>query len=80
MEKIQFVDQQENEFYIETCHEFKKHCGYSGLEIDRIRNAIENVLVHYSGKSLRDRLHVAGLCCVFSWFQCANFVLIVGVT
>lgn len=75
-EKIKSDDIEKNNFYVEMYHEFKKLMGYSDLEIDQKRRALENVLISDSLNEHRQRLSNAGFEKTDVWFKCFNFVSI----
>jgi tRNA (cmo5U34)-methyltransferase len=77
-EKLHFDDQQLDELFIEMHHEFKRHNGYSALEISQKRTALENVLLPESLATHKTRLNSAGFSCVDVWFQCFNFASMVA--
>ncbi|MDX8409610.1 MAG: carboxy-S-adenosyl-L-methionine synthase CmoA [Mariprofundales bacterium] len=52
---------------------FKRHQGYSELEISRKREALEDVLVPDSLEQHHHRLNLAGFSRTMTWFQCFNF-------
>lgn len=57
----------------ELYYRFKRLNGYSSLEIQQKREALEKVLFAESPHSLKQRLHDAGFSVVSSWFQCLQF-------
>lgn len=54
-------------------YDFKKHNGYSELEISQKRQALENVLIPETLETHLERLEQAGFEQSMSWFQCLNF-------
>ena len=54
-------------------YDFKKHNGYSELEISRKRQALEKVLIPETEQSHLQRLETAGFSHASTWFQCLNF-------
>jgi tRNA (cmo5U34)-methyltransferase len=77
-EKIRFDDELEQNALTELHHQFKKHQGYSELEIAQKRTAIENVLVPESIATHRQRLLDAGFSRVIIALQCFNFVAFIA--
>ncbi|AQT69732.1 tRNA (cmo5U34)-methyltransferase [Anaerohalosphaera lusitana] len=73
-EKIKFENTQEQEFFTDIYHDFKRLQGYSDLEISQKRKALENVLVPDSTETHLQRLKNAGFSRIHQWFQCVNFV------
>ena len=60
-------------------HEFKRHQGYSELEIAQKRSAIENVLIPESLQTHRQRLLAAGFQQVTVALQSLNFVSLLAI-
>lgn len=77
-EKIAAPDPESDAFLTELHHDFKRRNGYSDLEISRKRAALERVLLPESLDRHRARLADAGFDRVEPWFQCFNFVSLVG--
>lgn len=73
-EKLQFTDAEEQQRLTDLHHQFKKHQGYSDLEIAQKRSAIENVLLPETLEAHRQRLEQAGFGKVMVAMQCFNFV------
>ena len=73
-EKICFDDDKRQLRLTELHHQFKKHQGYSDLEIAQKRSAIENVLIPQSIEQHKQRLLNAGFSQVVIGLQCLNFV------
>lgn len=65
--------------YIERYHEFKRRNGYSGTEIARKREALENVLVPYRDSENRAVLAEAGFEPVDQIFRWYNFAVYLAV-
>lgn len=78
-EKIISHDQRLNREYIDIYHQFKKARGYSELEIAKKREALENVLIPFSGEENRSMLKNAGFTTVETYFQWFNFASFVAV-
>jgi tRNA (cmo5U34)-methyltransferase len=78
-EKICFAGTQEQEFFTELHHAFKRANGYSDLEISQKRSALENVLIPETLDTHRRRLFEAGFSQVEVWYQCLNFASLVAV-
>jgi tRNA (cmo5U34)-methyltransferase len=72
-EKLNFEDPQMDAALTRLYYDFKKHNGYSELEISQKRQALENVLIPETEKTHLGRLHKAGFESAMSWFQCLNF-------
>lgn len=72
-EKLTFDDPETDAALTRLYYDFKKHNGYSELEISQKRQALENVLIPETEQTHLDRLHRAGFERVVSWFQCLNF-------
>ncbi len=77
-EKIECTDAYEQEKLTELHHQFKKHQGYSDLEIAQKRTAIENVLIPETLETHKQRLTDAGFSKVIIGLQCLNFVSLVA--
>jgi tRNA (cmo5U34)-methyltransferase len=77
-EKTAGPDPESDAFLTELHHDFKRRNGYSDLEISRKRAALEKVLLPESLACHRARLADAGFVRVEPWFQCFNFVSLVG--
>jgi tRNA (cmo5U34)-methyltransferase len=73
-EKIRFEDPAEQELQTRWHHDFKHAQGYSGLEIARKRDALENVMKPDSLQQHRQRLNQAGFERVYQWFQGFSFI------
>lgn len=72
-EKVCFEDMEQNNLHIDLYHDFKRHQGYSDLEISQKRAALENVLVPNTLDQHRQRLLDAGFTRVETCMQCFNF-------
>lgn len=77
-EKICFDDNEQQQRLTELHHQFKKHQGYSDLEIAQKRSAIDNVLIPESLKTHQQRLLDAGFSKVIIALQCLNFVTLIA--
>lgn len=77
-EKVEFSDAHEQQNLTELHHQFKKHQGYSDLEIAQKRSAIENVLVPETIEAHKARLLAAGFSHVIVGLQCFNFVAFIA--
>ena len=73
-EKIKFEDVTRQELMTGLHHEFKKHHGYSDLEIAQKRASLENVLVPNTEAQHIGRLKTAGFSTVELIVRCLNFV------
>ncbi|MDQ7010867.1 MAG: carboxy-S-adenosyl-L-methionine synthase CmoA [Mariprofundaceae bacterium] len=78
-EKIAFDDPEENRRQIELHEAFKRAQGYSELEINRKRTALENVLIPETEGAHHARLKQAGFSGVNTWFQCFNFMSMIAI-
>ena len=77
-EKIKFIDDEEQSKLTDLHHQFKKHQGYSDLEIAQKRSAIENVLIPETLETHKQRLSDAGFTKVIIGLQCLNFVSLIA--
>ncbi len=59
--------------------DFKRHNGYSDLEISQKRTALEDVLISDTWQDLSDRLHRAGFEHFDRWFQTYNFCSVIAI-
>lgn len=73
-EKVRFDDSRLSELSRRTYEDFKRCNGYSETEIQRKKEALENVLVPLTRKEQLDLLHDAGFGTVETVFQWNNFV------
>ena len=78
-EKVVSSDSRLNREFIRLYHQYKKERGYSDLEIARKREALENVLIPFTGKENENILRNAGFKSVESIFQWFNFISYVAV-
>lgn len=72
-EKLAFEDSKTDAALTKLYYDFKRHNGYSELEISQKRQALENVLIPETEKTHLDRLAQAGFSQSMRWFQCLNF-------
>jgi len=72
-EKLKFDDPETDQRLTKLYYDFKKHNGYSELEISQKRQALENVLIPETLETHLTRLSEAGFSRPISWFQCLNF-------
>ncbi|MEG2076682.1 MAG: hypothetical protein RRY34_09280, partial [Victivallaceae bacterium] len=77
-EKIKLEDPAENDFFVEVYHQWKMGNGYSRREVERKREALENVLIPDTVAEHRRRLEAIGFVRFSVWFQCFNFVSMVA--
>lgn len=77
-EKVVFDDFAEEHLLTEWHHDFKRFNGYSDLEIEQKRAAIENVLIPDSIEAHRRRLTEAGFGRVVVWSQAFRFASLVA--
>ncbi len=73
-EKVKFEDPVQQELQTAMHHAFKRANGYSELEINQKRTALEAVLIPETLSQHRDRLLMAGFSSIEVWFQYFNFV------
>ena len=78
-EKLQFTGNTEQQELTDLHHQFKKHQGYSDLEIAQKRSAIEHVLIPETLDVHRERLLNAGYSKVYKVLQCFNFVSLIAI-
>lgn len=72
-EKLAFDNPETEAAMTRLYYDFKKHNGYSELEISQKRQALEKVLVPETEQVHLERLASAGFSGAMSWFQCLNF-------
>lgn len=72
-EKLTFDNPDTDSTMTRLYYDFKKHNGYSELEISQKRQALEKVLIPETEKVHLERLESAGFDNAISWFQCLNF-------
>jgi len=78
-EKLAFEDETQDNFHVDSHHDFKRSNGYSDLEISQKRSALENVLIPETLAEHQQRLQQAGFEFIEKWFQCFNFVSMVAI-
>lgn len=78
-EKVRFEDSERQLLLTDLHHDFKRHQGYSDLEISQKRAALENVLIPNTFETHADRLQQAGFSTVESAAHCLNFEAILAV-
>jgi len=72
-EKIHIEDEEINRALVSAHTDFKRHQGYSELEIAQKRQAIDNVLIPETLDAHHQRFKKAGFRKSALWFQCLNF-------
>ncbi len=72
-EKLRFDCEKTEATLTKLYYDFKKHNGYSELEISQKRQALENILIPETEQTHLNRLQAAGFERAISWFQCFNF-------
>ena len=77
-EKIAFPNPEEQALMTELHLDFKRAHGYSDLEIAQKRTALENVLIPDTLAVHLKRLKEVGFVSSAVWFQCLNFVSLLG--
>ncbi len=78
-EKISSDDLHTQQTLIDLHHQFKKHQGYSELEIAQKRQAIEDYLIPDTFETHRKRLTKAGFRQIIPVFQCFNFISLLAI-
>ena len=78
-EKLCFDDKDRQALMTDLHHNFKRHQGYTDLEISQKRAALENVLIPNSFDTHVQRLHEAGFTTVESVARCLNFEAILAI-
>ena len=73
VEKVTGSSTKLNRLYIEHYYDFKRHSGYSELEISQKREALENVLIPYHQQENRELLLNSGFSHVEEFFRWYNF-------
>ena len=76
-EKIKSQNEEENNLLIDIYHQWKETNGYSKREIEKKREALENVLIPESIETHQARLEKIGFKNFSVWFRCFNFVSMV---
>ena len=77
-EKIKSSNDEENNLLIDIYHQWKETNGYSKREIEKKREALENVLIPESIETHQARLEKIGFKNFSVWFRCFNFVSMVA--
>lgn len=77
-EKIKSQNEEENNLLIDIYHQWKETNGYSKREIEKKREALENVLIPESIEEHKARLEKVGFKNFSVWFRCFNFVSMVA--
>ena len=77
-EKVVFEDKELNERQISRYHDFKRLNGYSDTEINRKKEALENVLIPDTPEEHFRRLADCGFRTYDIWHQFFNFISIVA--
>ncbi|CAM3480747.1 MULTISPECIES: carboxy-S-adenosyl-L-methionine synthase CmoA [Pseudoalteromonas] len=78
-EKIRGENGTKDNLLIDLHHDFKRHNGYSELEISQKRTAIENVMRTDSLSTHITRLEDIGFNQTQVWYQCFNFCSMVAI-
>ncbi len=78
-EKVRFEDEVTQQATTELHHAFKKHQGYSDLEIAQKRASLENVLVPNTLRQHKKRLRDAGFVSIDMFLKCFNFISLVAI-
>jgi tRNA (cmo5U34)-methyltransferase len=78
-EKIRGENEQCDNLLIDLHHDFKRHNGYSELEISQKRTAIENVMRPDHLSTHLNRLSEIGFSQTQVWYQCFNFCSMIAI-
>ncbi|MBE0368622.1 carboxy-S-adenosyl-L-methionine synthase CmoA [Pseudoalteromonas aurantia] len=78
-EKVKGENDLTDNLLIDLHHDFKRHNGYSELEISQKRTAIENVMRPDPLSKHIERLHNIGFSQTQVWYQCFNFCSLVAI-
>ena len=78
-EKIRFENEATQTATTALHHAFKKHQGYSDLEIAQKRASLENVLIPNTLEQHQDRLAKAGFSSSDMFLKCFNFISLVAI-
>lgn len=78
-EKIRLADPEQDEYFIDLHHDFKRANGYSDLEIAQKRTALENVLIPETITTHQARAAAAGFERCDVWFQAFNFISMIAI-
>lgn len=79
IEKLVVSDSRLNRLYIEHYYDYKRHNGYSDVEITNKRAALENVLVPYRYEENRELLLNNGFGTVEEFFRWYNFSAFIAI-
>ena len=79
LEKILMDDSYLNRSYIDIYYDYKKVQGYSNIEIQKKREALENVLIPYKLKENIKMLNNSGFLKTETFFQWFNWVGIIAI-
>lgn len=77
-EKTHLANEEHDAWQVERYYDFKRHNGYSELEISGKRTALENVLITDTENAHHERLHMAGFDKSMTWFRFLNFVSVIA--
>jgi tRNA (cmo5U34)-methyltransferase len=77
-EKITFSEKRNSELFMDIYHSWKAYNGYSEMEIQQKRTALENVLIPDTIPQHSARLEKIGFKRCELWFQCFNFMSMVA--
>ncbi|RJE76491.1 carboxy-S-adenosyl-L-methionine synthase CmoA [Pseudoalteromonas sp. MSK9-3] len=78
-EKIKGENELTDNLLIDLHHDFKRHNGYSELEISQKRTAIENVMRPNILSTHLERLNTIGFSQTQVWYQCFNFCSLIAI-
>lgn len=78
-EKIIGENEIKDNLLIDLHHDFKRHNGYSELEISQKRTAIENVMRPNTLSAHLERLEKVGFSQTQVWYQCFNFCSLIAI-
>ena len=78
-EKIAFDGVDDQRFFTDVHHDYKRANGYSDQEISQKRDALETVLIPETEEQHLSRLRKAGFSRCVRWFQSLNFVSMLAV-
>ena len=73
-EKINFKNKKNQKLFETTHLDFKRANGYSNVEINQKKDALENIMMPDSEEEQRKRFEEAGFKSVTKWFHCLNWV------
>jgi tRNA (cmo5U34)-methyltransferase len=72
-EKIRFAEAEQQAFYTDLYHDFKRANGYSDGEITQKRAALANILRPETLATHQQRLSQVGFNTIHTWLQCISF-------